>query len=62
MMTLLMWFLAAVLAGLAGGAATGIKIGGEVMGNEVAALMGGFFAASVVVPAALLAVWFVGMR
>ena len=54
--------LAAVVAGAAGGAATGVKIGGEAMGNQTAALMGGFFGLSAVVPAALVAVLVHGLR
>lgn len=56
MMTSVLLCLAAVAAGAAGGAAAGVKIGGEAMGNDVAALMGGLFGLSAVVPAALVAV------
>jgi len=38
--TLVLMCLAAVLAGAAGGAATGVKLGGQAMGNEIAAFMG----------------------
>jgi hypothetical protein len=33
----------------------GVKIGGEAMGHQIAALMGSFFGLSTVVPAAVLA-------
>lgn len=57
----LMCLLAAV-CGTAGGAATGIKIGGQAMGNEMAALMGGFFGLSAVLPAAIVAVALQALR
>ena len=53
---------AAALAGAAGGAATGVKIGGQAMGNQIAAVMGGFFGLSAVVPAAFVAVLIHSMR
>jgi hypothetical protein len=56
MMTSVLMCLAAVLAGAAGGAAAGVRIGGAAMGNDIAALMGGFFGLSAVVPAAVIAV------
>ena len=46
--------LLATVCGTAGGAFTGIKIGGDAMGNEMAALMGGFFGLSAVLPAAVV--------
>ena len=55
MMTSVLMCLAAVVAGAGGGAATGIKIGGEAMGNQMAALMGGCFGLSAVAPAAVAA-------
>jgi hypothetical protein len=55
MMTSLLMCFAAIVAGGAGGAATGVKLGGEAMGNETAALMGCVFGLSAVVPAALVA-------
>jgi hypothetical protein len=61
MMTSVLMCLAAVLAGAAGGAATGVKIGGEAMGNQIAACMGGFFGLSAVVPAAVVAVLIRGL-
>ena len=62
MMTSVLMCLAGVLAGAAGGAATGVKIGGQAMGNPTAALMGGLFGLSAVVPAALLAAIAHGLR
>ncbi len=55
MLTILMFLLAAAAAGAVGGAATGVKIGGEAMGNQTAALMGAFFALSAAVPGAIVA-------
>jgi hypothetical protein len=60
--TFLMWFAVASLAGAAGGAATGVKIGGQAMGYEMAALMGGFFGISAVAPAAVVALLVLGLR
>jgi hypothetical protein len=54
MMNFVYWFLAAAVAGALGGAACGVKIGGRAMGNDLAALMGGFFGVSAVAPAAAL--------
>jgi hypothetical protein len=54
MMNFVYWFFAAAVAGALGGAATGVKIGGRAMGNDLAALMGGFFGISAVAPAAIL--------
>ncbi len=62
MMTSVLMCLAAVVAGAGGGAATGIKIGGEAMGNQMAALMGGFFGLSAVAPAAVAAVLINSLR
>lgn len=62
MMTSVLMCLAAFVAGAAGGAATGVRIGGAAMGNETAALMGGFFGLSAVVPAALVAALIHGLR
>ena len=57
----LMCLLAAV-CGAASCAATGVKIGAEAMGNEMAALMGGFFGRSAVLPAAIVAVVIQALR
>lgn len=54
LMMLLMW-VGATLASAAGGALTGMKLAGEHMGHQMAALMGAFFGMSTVVPAALVA-------
>jgi hypothetical protein len=45
--------LALVLA-LAGGALTGLKIGADALGKELAALMGAFFGPTAVLPAAVV--------
>jgi hypothetical protein len=58
MMNFVYWFLAAAIAGALGGAATGVKIGGRAMGNDLAAMMGGFFGISAVAPAAILVLLF----
>ncbi|BBP04278.1 hypothetical protein TPL01_20300 [Sulfuriferula plumbiphila] len=47
--------LSAVLAA-AGGAVTGLKIGGEFLGKELAAMMGAFFGPSSVLPAVVLGI------
>jgi hypothetical protein len=47
--------LATVLA-VAGGAAMGVKIGGEFLGKQLAAMMGGFFGPTSVLPAALVGI------
>lgn len=47
--------LLAVLAGAAGGALSSMAIGGEYMGKELAALMGGFYGPLAALPGVLLA-------
>lgn len=54
--------LLALLLALIGGAASGLKIGADALGRELAALMGAFFGPTAVLPAvvvglAVLAVW-----
>jgi hypothetical protein len=60
--TLVLMCLAAVLAGAAGGAATRVKLGGQAMGNEIAAFMGAFFGLAAVVPAAVVTVLIHALR
>jgi hypothetical protein len=55
MLITLLFLLAAAAAGAVGGAAAGVKLGGETMGNQTAGLMGAFFALSAVVPGAMVA-------
>lgn len=43
--------LLALLLALIGGAASGLKIGAEALGRELAALMGAFFGPTAVLPA-----------
>ena len=45
--------LAAVLA-VIGGALTGVKIAGKYMGNDLAAMLGGCFGPTAVVPATII--------
>ncbi len=52
--------LATVLSAAAG-IVTGIKVGGEFLGKELAALMGAFYGPIAVIPAALLGVLIFGM-
>ena len=47
--------LAIVLSAVAG-VVTGIKVGGEYLGNELAAMMGAFYGPISVVPAAVLGI------
>jgi hypothetical protein len=42
------------LAGLAGGALSGLKIAGKDLGKELAAMMGAFYGLTAVVPVAIL--------
>jgi uncharacterized membrane protein len=46
----------AVLLSIAAGALTGVKIGGEFLGKELAAMMGGFYGPVAAVPAVLLGI------
>jgi hypothetical protein len=62
MMTSVWMCLAAMAAGAAAGAASGVRLGGAAMGNQTAALMGGLFSLSAVVPAALIAALIHGLR
>jgi len=43
----------AVVLALAAGAVTGLKIGADALGRELAALMGAFFGPTAVLPAAI---------
>jgi hypothetical protein len=47
-------FMLALLLALAAGALTGVKIGAQSMGGQLAAMMGAFFGPTAVVPAALV--------
>lgn len=55
--TLIILGLALVLS-VAAGAVSGIKVGGEFLGKELAAMMGAFFAPASVLPAALVGIIF----
>jgi hypothetical protein len=53
----------ALLLALAAGAASGLKIGAENLGKELAAMMGAFFGPTAVLPAVLIGLailYFVG--
>jgi hypothetical protein len=62
MITSVLMCLVAVVAGVLGGAATGVKIGGKAMGTEIAALMGSFFGLTAVAPAAIATLLILGAR
>lgn len=47
-------FALALLLALAAGAASGLRIGAEALGKELAAMMGAFFGPTAVLPATLL--------
>lgn len=42
----------ALVLGIAGGAAAGVRLAGKDLGNALAAMMGGFFGPTAVAPAA----------
>lgn len=46
----------AALLSIAAGAIAGVKIGGEFMGKQLAAMMGGFYGPVAALPAALLGI------
>lgn len=46
--------LLALLLALIGGAASGLKLGAEALGRELAALMGAFFGPTAVLPAVVI--------
>ena len=50
--SLLLLFLLALALALAAGAASGLKIGAEALGKELAAMMGAFYGPTAVLPAA----------
>lgn len=52
--TLLGLIALSVVLALVGGAASGLKIGAEALGKELAALMGAFFGPTAAVPAVLI--------
>lgn len=47
-------FALALLLALAAGAASGLRIGAQALGKELAAMMGAFFGPTAVLPATLL--------
>lgn len=52
--TLLGLLLLALLLALVGGAVTGLKIGADALGRELAALMGAFFGPTAALPACVV--------
>ena len=52
--TLLGLIALSVVLALVGGAASGLKIGADALGKELAALMGAFFGPTAAVPAVLI--------
>jgi uncharacterized membrane protein len=48
----------ALVLSVAAGAVSGIKVGGEFLGKELAAMMGAFFGPTSVLPAALVGILF----
>jgi len=53
-LTLLGLLALALVLALAGGAASGLKIGADALGKELAAMMGAFFGPTAVLPAAVI--------
>ena len=53
-LTLLGLLVLALVLALAGGAASGLKIGADALGKELAAMMGAFFGPTAVLPAAVI--------
>lgn len=49
-LTILIWTAAALVLSVVGGALTGVKLAGQSLGNDLAALMGGMFGPTGVVP------------
>jgi len=50
----IIWYCVAFVAGAIGGAIGGILVGGEHLGKELAAMMGGFFGPIAAAPGVLL--------
>ncbi len=50
----IIWYIVAYVIGTAGGAIGGILVGGEHLGKELAAMMGGFFGPIAAAPGVLL--------
>jgi hypothetical protein len=55
LITCAIWYCIALAIGAAGGAIGGIIVGGEHLGNDLAAMMGGFFGPLAAAPGVLLA-------
>ena len=58
MMTIVLALIVGVAASLIGGAMGGVAIGGKALGNELAAMMGGFFGPLAVVPGVIVGLLF----
>ena len=50
----LLWQVVAIVLSIVGGAIAGVRLAGKDLGNELAAMMGGMFGPTAVVPAVLL--------
>ncbi len=55
LITVILWYIVALVLGAVGGAIGGMLVGGEHMGNELAAMMGAFFGPIAAAPGVLLA-------
>lgn len=53
-LTVLIWAVVALLLSMAGGAATGVKLAGKDLGNELAAMMGAMFGPTGALPGVFL--------
>ena len=54
-MTYLGYIGLALIAGIVGGALGGIVVGGKHLGNELAAMLGGFYGPMAAIPGAIIA-------
>jgi len=58
MTTVILALIVGAAASLLGGALGGVAIGGKALGNELAAMMGGFFGPLAVVPGVIVGLLF----
>ena len=61
MMTIVLALILGTVASLIGGAAGGVTIGGKSLGNELAAMMGGFFGPLAVIPGLVVGLIFLAL-
>lgn len=57
-MTIVLALIVGAAASLIGGAMGGVAIGGKALGNELAAMMGGFFGPLAVIPGVIVGLFF----